>query len=129
MTTETKPLIDLSGFTEHELFLKSVKGLASQGFERAMRSINGLSKCDYLSDTNTRCAAGWLVDDEAALRSLNNTGSWSWVATSGRATKHHTTFIERLQQCHDNSYTPAVMKEALRSLASVKGWPIPEELL
>lgn len=126
----TTPLIDLSGYTEHELFLKSVKGLASQGFERAlmwMDSAGNLTACRYQAGEK-RCAAGWLVDDETALEAIAGCGKWMGVVAAGLATEAHKDFINNLQSLHDRAKHPSMMKEKFIKLAAAKGWPIPEEL-
>lgn len=121
--------------TKQEIFNRVVEGLASQGFERSMRSNDPEDICMYRGLEGRKCAAGHLIRDEyynegLECRTSNDSAVQSALAKSG-VPMEYTMFgglVWKLQKCHDRPQHPDDVKLALRVFAEEEGLEIPEVL-
>lgn len=120
--------------TRQEAFDKAVRGLASQGFKRAMAvGEDGVASCAHQIG-DLRCAFGWVMPDDFLAR-LREDGEMSSCAAAifdsyGSSAPGYDIwlFISQLQRAHDNGATPQAMWHNLESLAIRNGLRLPLEL-
>lgn len=126
--------------TRQEIFDASVKGLASQGFERSMsKTIDSLTKvCAYRGSDGRKCSIGHLIPDEFYAPEIEGFGiSLLTEKSSGVFNRgvdymfdfgeFDVDFLARLQNAHDSGETPNIMVRRLRKLAIEEGLVYPDE--
>lgn len=115
----SKPLADLRGMSNQEIFFIVYRGLHMQGFHKAMINkydTNLAQVCVYYDPkTGRRCAAGQLFPGEKLPNIHQNTAfadlmvrNYVWVDTLGITAKSHIgqlAFIATLQRIHDMENT------------------------
>ncbi len=113
--------------TRQEMFDRAVRGLRSQGFERAAVSSGMGTRCVYQTKSGHRCAWGW-VD-----RSLTNesgrvdTLHIRKVGLAATLEEWDVSWALSLQEAHDVSKSPADMERTLRNFAITYELVFPEE--
>ena len=110
-----------------QIFDKAVKGLASQGFKRSMRS--GTKECAYRGEGCRRCAIGWLIPNSNYSTKLEGKTSVYIDVRQAAGLKHdQQAFARRLQDAHDYAKNEYGVKENLLEVASSFNLKIPEVL-
>ncbi len=107
------------------MFDKSVKGLASQGFERSLHS-DGVT-CMYNGPDGTKhCAWGWVdtLPDDAEGSSVDELE----VGLAVKLGPKQKQFARMLQRAHDGAGTPERMQKRLRDVAENYGLRLPKVL-
>lgn len=112
--------------TKQEMFNKSVAGLASQNFERA---VDAGGTCSYRAGKK-RCAWGWVDDallstDTGTVFTLKSNG----IGLAAELDRDEIIFARELQKAHDESMIPSVMRTKLRELALKHNLTLPPELV
>jgi len=126
-------------FTKQQTFDIVVKGLAAQGFERALAT-DSYSSCMYRDDKGRKCAAGQLIPDELYNPEMEKMGSicyifdddfdrdrYSLYELSGLV-EHDRKLLIDLQDAHDLSMGSTVDRDALLRVAVKHELTIPQEL-
>ena len=115
--------------TRQEMFEKSVRGLASQGY-RQSRTVQGAGqpgehvRCAYngkLDDgTECHCAWGWVDPDIPASYQFNSVSTlyYEKIGVAGTLSGEDRFWALDLQACHDAAVTPDQMVKNLRVLAA-----------
>lgn len=108
--------------TKQEMFDRAYRGLASQGWKRAV----GPRGCSYLTDDGLRCAWGWVdtslgSDAVGAVDSLSIRGRGLAAELDDDAI----TFAADLQSAHDGT-SDGHLKASFHSFAARHSLSIPE---
>jgi hypothetical protein len=107
-------------------FVRAVNGLAGQGFKRSMSPTNG---CLYRGPNGTKCAIGHLIRDRDYRPYFEGLPITNCFLILGNTPNNEEQFfLYDLQECHDDSGTPAKMKTALKDFAKTHGLKIPRKL-
>lgn len=126
---------------KQELFNRVYLGLAKQGFKQSGETYSSEHEqeprfaCRYRGDEGMKCAVGFLLTDEAYSEVLeghavSNDVVQEAVCTSlGIEELNCTlyTLLQKLQQIHDYSASPEVMREDLHAYARRNNLSIPSE--
>jgi len=108
-----------------QLFDNAWNGLKSQGF---VQCANDEGDCKYRGDNGMRCGIGWSIPDERYSRSLEGRGVEERVVLLAASIRpFNQDFAGDLQNCHDNSYSPADMQARFIALAEKHRLTIPGE--
>lgn len=110
---------------KQEIFDTTWNGLKSQGFMKC-KDIN--FQCCYRGITSgQKCAAGWILPDEAYDQAFNNRyiDDVPWFVENFDA--DHLKFIKRLQKAHDKSAGVKSMKRLLIEAAESENLILPED--
>lgn len=110
---------------QQKLFNRTVRGLASQGFERSMAPLG--DGCAYRGQDGCRCAIGWLIPNKRYSPDLEGWGA-SRRCVRKAVAAGSPGFLAYLQRCHDQGRTPDEMKKNLRAFASDHGLALPKVL-
>lgn len=108
--------------TNQEIFDIVYKGLRSQKFERSMLSDG--ETCAYRG-CNGKCAAGWIIPDELYKEEYEGNIIYNVIELSNFL-GNKVNFINRLQEIHDESEEPHIMKNKLKEFAEQYDLRIPE---
>lgn len=111
--------------TEQETFDKIVAGLASQGFERSTNP-SGL-RCFYRGPGGRKCAAGWLILDEAYKPICEGHSVYDACELLGIQIEN-IDFVRMCQRFHDTALNADDLKQSLRRIASNANLTLPESL-
>lgn len=111
------------------LFHAMVRGLAAQGWKRAMApASDGVEVCAYRGADGTKCAAGHLIDDDE-IPEGSNAGLGIRFLAAGKTLRHidsrDLVFVSKLQGMHDSNPTPLGMRAAFSGFAAGTGLPWP----
>lgn len=123
--------------TTHELmqqhFTTAYAGLASQGFERSVRSND--DACLYRAPDGRKCAVGHILPDEAISMNMNGGSIGDLTSVNNLADEilfgdssydEMGNFLNDLQDAHDSAYTPDAMRSNLRAVATYHHLTVPE---
>lgn len=110
-------LATLAGSTKQEVFDTVARGLAAQGFERA---VDG-TLCRYYDSYGFRCAAGQLMTEEEyhALTAEQRDLSWADLVRQGVVAEDNMPLICALQFAHDNAADPTELRGRLAQTAAM----------
>lgn len=114
--------------TNQEAFNKAVRGLAAQGFQRAMQCAY---TCAYRDGEGRRCAVGHLLSDEELAVEGNSQPVYELQTPfeeGGSLNGLDSMVLENLQGAHDTSTTPIDMKSRLVEFAIRYELELPREL-
>jgi hypothetical protein len=96
---------------------KVVRGLASQGWQRAMK---GPSCAYYDPRKGSRCAVGWLLTTRAAA--TLGVERLAFLIRSGRIQCDNPEALKALQKAHDNGFTPKAMAHLVSQWCKENGF-------
>lgn len=117
--------------SNQEMFDTAVKGIASQGWKRAIlpaeraREFNG---CAYRDGVGGKCAIGWNIPDESYNERIEGSLASGKLVQEAVGREYDTKFATELQSAHDTSQTKLKMVDSLRSFARNWDLKIPPEL-
>jgi hypothetical protein len=113
---------------DQEMFDTMVRGLASQGWERSLASVEMSDRCAYRGDEGRKCAVGWLIPDEAYRPEMEG---WPvlHVLEECAVPSSMAYWIRRAQLEHDTRFGCLNMRGRFQALADRLGfdWPSEEE--
>lgn len=126
---------------KQEIFDKVFTGLHHQGFQRSgdyERGLDGQAAiganfdCMYRGPNGMKCAAGFVIPDELYTDTIegvsfcDETGIMSNIHEGLNLDFDHVMFINDMQQIHDETSLPKLMREKLITFAELHNLTLPE---
>lgn len=114
---------------KQEIFDKVYLGLKSQGF---IQALGEFEDCQYRGVNGTKCAVGFLIEDEDYTDEFEGVGIvgnvllQDYLKNRWNIEPDTTRFLLNLQHAHDDGFHPNVMKINLTAVAKEHGLTIPE---
>lgn len=130
--------------SKQEAFNIAYAGLRDQKFRKSYSKKHSICMYRQSGRSNAKCALGHIIPDEVYHGDMEENGAEdlfhmfrkdmekifdeSLMPTEDDENYDFVTFLGNLQECHDESYTAAAMKQRLAEFAKDNRLTIPEEV-